>query len=171
MDAAADYAAAKAMLTRPLPAYVSYTVRSHVKFDAIVRDKTSSVTVRTSDGKVVEGEVPDAAPESFNFGPQGRSGMEPVKHPGFQAHCYEATGAETKRYQGATSGSWSNLEAISLRGLCAKKKGDQDFDTLYVDPQERMNSIAAVGTPGDQTVEVRLEQTYARTGARTSDPA
>lgn len=165
MDAAADYAAAKAMLNRPLPAYVSYTVRSHVKFDAFVTNKTSSLTVRTADGEVVKGDIPDIGPGSFNIGGQGTKGTEPAKHPVFQARCYEPTGAEMRRYQGAGSASWSNLEAISLHSLCTKKKGDQDFDTLYVDPRSH-EPIAAVGTPGDQTVDVRIEQTYGRTADR-----
>jgi hypothetical protein len=155
MDAAADYAAAKAMMTRPLPAYVSFAVRSHVKFDAIVRDETSQVVVRTQDGVVVKGKVPESPPNGIQIGDERDSGMEPVKHPAFKADCYEATGARMQAYHGA------EREAIALRTVCSRKKGDQDFDTLYVDSFTH-EPIAAVGADDDGHVAVQLVQQFTR---------
>ena len=157
MDAAADYAAAKAMLARPLPAYVSYTVRAHVKFDAIVREKTTSVVVRTADGAIVKGELPETLPGSVHIGNGDRSGLEPVKHPAFKPACYEPTSATMQQYEGA------NLEAIALRGLCSNKKSDQDFDTLYVDPRSH-KPVAVTGSQNEESVTVRLAESYAHTG-------
>jgi hypothetical protein len=159
MDAAADYAAVKAMLTRQLPAYVSYTVRSHVKFDAIVRDETSEVVVRTADGVIVKGKVPESA-GSIHLGTGGDSGMEPVKHPAFRAACYNATSARMQRYDG------NDLEALTLRSQCGKNPDDKDFDTLYVDPRTR-EPVAAVGSSNDEHVAVRLVQQFAHAGDHT----
>src|SRR5579864_680798 len=117
MNAAADYAAAKAMLTRALPAYVSYVVRSHVKLDAIVRNETSNVVVRTSDGVVVKGKVPEGAPGGIHLTSEGYSAMEPATHPAFKVRCYEPASARMRVYAG------KNLEAISLRNLCGKGSG------------------------------------------------
>jgi len=154
MDAAADYAAAKALLTRPLPAYVSYTVHSRVKFDAIVRSETSEVVVRTADGVVVKGKVPASA-QGFHFNTGDDSGMEPIAHAAFKPRCYEPTGAKLREYGG------KNLEAIALRDLCAKSKDDKDFDTLYVDPATR-EPVAATANDDDEHVLVRLVQQFTR---------
>jgi hypothetical protein len=157
MDAAADYAAAKVLLARPLPAYVSYTVHSHVKFDAIVRDETSNVVVRTADGTIVKGKVPEAG-GSVHIG-TGESGMEPIKHPAFRAACYDATSAQMQRYQGR------ELEALTLHSSCTKSPGDKDFDRLYVEPRTH-EPIAAVGSPNDDHVVVRLAQEFTQVGDR-----
>ena len=71
MDAAADYAAARAALSKTLPAYVSYTVKAHVKMDAITKDATQQVVVRTRDGKILKGN-PGAVPGELD-----RPGMVP----------------------------------------------------------------------------------------------
>lgn len=156
MNAAADYAAAKAMLTRPVPAYVSYTVRSHVKMDAIVKDKTNQIVVRTRDGKVLKGD-PGGVPVSVGRG----TGNEPLSDPAFKPSCYDAAGARIQRFEDR------ELEAIALHGLCTSKgKGQQDFDTLYVDPQTH-EPIAVVGADSsDQHVDVRLEQRFTSVGGR-----
>lgn len=156
MDAAADYAAARAMLARPLPAYVSYVARSHVKFDAIVRDGTQEVVVRTSDGAVIKGR--DAIhPPFVQVSGEKLGGDEAVTNPAFIPHCYVATGARMDSYDG------SKAEAIALRDDCAKSPDDKDFDTLYVDPQTH-RPIAATGTEIDSPVSVRLEQGFAAAG-------
>lgn len=150
MNAAADYAAAKAMFTRPVPAYASYTVHSHVKMDAIVKDKTNRIVVRTRDGKILKGD-PGGIPVSVGHD----TGNEPLTDPAFKPACYEAAGARAERFAGR------NVEAIALHGLCTSKdKGQQDFDTLYVDP-ETHEPIAVVGADtSDQHVDVRLEQHF-----------
>jgi hypothetical protein len=160
MNAAADYAAAKAMLTRPVPAYVSYTVHSHVKVDAIVKDTTSRIVVRTRDGKVIKGD-PGAMPASIGKSTGKNTGNEPVTDPAFRPGCYDASGARTTRFEDR------ELEAITLRGLCtSKSEGQQDFDTLYIDPKTG-EPVAAVGTSqSDQHVDVRLEQRFTRVGDR-----
>jgi hypothetical protein len=159
MDAAADYAAVKAMLTRPLPAYVSYTVRSHVKFDAILHDDTDEVTVRTSDGKIIKGRIPEGAPNAVHFSANNGSGegTEPVKGAAFRASCYEAKGATMTSYLDKP------VEAIALRETCSKNKDDKDFDTLYVDPRSH-EPVAAVGTDSGDNVDVHLAQAFSRTG-------
>lgn len=156
MDAAADYAAAKAMLTRPLPAYVSYTARSRIKFDAIDHRGTDDIVVRTADGVVVKGKVP-ASSQSVHFSTAEDSGMEPVAHPAFKPRCYEATGATLHEYAGR------NLEAIALRDLCGKAKDDKDFDTLYVDPRTH-EPVAATASGDEDHVLLRLSQEFTRVG-------
>lgn len=152
MDAAADYAAAKALMSRTLPAYVSYAVRSHFKFDAIVRDESQTVVVRTSDGTIVKGRIPESAPRDIHIGTDSTA-MEPVAHPAFQASCYAASGAHLRRYEGR------ELEAIALRETCPREKGDQDFDTLYVEATSHA-PVAALGTNEDGGVAVRLVQGF-----------
>lgn len=138
MNAVADYNAAKALLRRPLPAYVSYTARSHAKFDAILHDDTSQVVVRTKDMTVVKGGS-SGRPPYVQIGGQEGGGGEAITDPAFVPRCYAATGARLDSYEG------SKVEAIALREQCGKSKGDKDFDTLYVDPATR-RTIAAVGT-------------------------
>ena len=151
MDAAADYAAARAALTRPLPAYVSYTVNSHVKMDAIVKNASQQIVVRTRDGKILKGD-PGGVPGNF----AANTGNEPVHDPGFKATCYAPTGIAAQKFDG------QEVEAIALHGLCVKNQGDKDFDTLYVDPRTH-EPLAAVGTSNDEHVAVRIEQRFART--------
>jgi hypothetical protein len=156
MDAAADYAAAKAMLTRPLPAYVSYTARSRVKFDAVDHNETDDIVVRTADGVVVKGKVP-ASSQGVHFSTGDDSGMEPIAHAAFKPRCYEPARATTREYGGRS------LEAIELRELCGKSKDDKDFDTLYVDPRTH-EPVAATGNADEDHVLVRLEQQFTRVG-------
>lgn len=156
MNAAADYSAAKAMLTRPVPAYVSYTVHSHVKMDAIVKDKMSQIVVRTTDGKVLKGD-PGGIPASIGHG----SGNEPLTDPAFKPTCYDAASARLERFEGR------ELEAIALRGVCkSEDEGSQDFDTLYVDPETHAPVAAVSTSQGDQHVDVRLDQRFTRVGDR-----
>jgi hypothetical protein len=156
MDAAPDYAAAKAMLTRPLPAYVSYSVHAHVKMDAIVKDTTEEVVVRTRDGKVLRGH-PGAVPG----GVAANTGNEPVSDPAFKPACYEGQSAKLQRVDDR------ELEAITLRDLCTKStnQGEKDFDTLYVDPRTRVPVLAEV-VSNDPHVGVRIEQRFTRVGER-----
>jgi len=152
MNAVADYNAAKALLRRPLPAYVSYTARSHAKFDAILHDDTSQVVVRTKDMTVVKGGS-SGRPPYVQVGGQEGGGGEAITDPAFVPRCYAATGARLDSYEG------SKVEAIKLREQCGKSKGDKDFDTLYVDPATR-RPIAAVGTDQDSNVAVHLMQHF-----------
>jgi hypothetical protein len=156
MDAAADYAAAKAMLTRPLPAYVTYAVHAHVKADAIVKDTTEEIVVRTKDGKILKGH-PGAVPG----GAAANTGNEPVTDPAFKPRCYEAAGARLQRFEDR------ELEAIALRDLCKSDadKGSKEFETLYVDPRTHEPVAATVVAP-DPHVDVRVEQRFARIGDR-----
>jgi len=155
MNAVADYAAAKALLTRPLPAYVSYHVRSHVKFDAIISDETSEITVRTSDGVVVKGKVPSAPRAEVHVGNERDQGMEPVRHAAFKPACYEAKSARMQSYQGR------QLEALQLQDLCSKDPGDKDFDTLYIDPRS-LEPVVASGSDDSDHVDVQLLQNFTR---------
>jgi len=158
MDAAADYAVAKAMLTRPLPAYVSYTAHSRVKFDAIDHSETDAVVVRTSDGVVVKGKVPSTS-QGFHFNTGEDNGMEPVAHPAFKPSCYQAVSAKLRDYEGR------NLEAITLRETCSRSESDKDFDTLYVDPDTH-EPVVATGSGDDEHVLVRLNQEFTKVGNR-----
>ena len=153
MDAAADYKAAVELLARPLPAYVSYTARSHVKFDAIVHDATSDIVVRTKDGIVIKGKGQEPPPY-VQIGTEKSGPDEAITAPAFVAHCYSGASARTDTYEGA------QVEAISLKDSCEKSPDDKDFDTLYVNPVTH-HPIAAVGTDYDSHVAVRLVQTFA----------
>jgi hypothetical protein len=156
MDAAADYAAAKAMLSRPLPAYISYTAHAHVKFDAITHDDTRQIVVRTSDGKVLKGSVPSGVPSNMHIGNDNDS-FEPAVHPAFKPACYSAKSASLQNYQGRS------LEAIGLTESCNKDPDDKDFDTLYVDPRTH-EPVAVTGSDDSQHVYVNLSQQYTRVG-------
>jgi hypothetical protein len=153
MDATADYAAAKALLAKPLPAYVSYTARSRAKFDAIVHDDTSDIVVRTKDGVVVKGKKGPTAPYVQVGDEQSGGDDEMITKPAFAPHCYVATTAGPQAYDGR------EVEAIALHDTCSKSKDDKDFDTLFVDPATHQ-PIAAVGTDNDDHVAVRLVQGY-----------
>jgi hypothetical protein len=152
MDAVADYAAATALLGRPLPAYVSYTARSHAKFDAIVHDDTNEVVVRTKDRTVIRGQSAPQVPY-VQIGDDKPNGNEAITDPAFVPRCYIATGARIASYEA------SQLEAIALRDKCAKSKDDKDFDTLFVDPATH-RPVAAVGTQNDTHVDVHLVQKF-----------
>jgi hypothetical protein len=156
MDAAADYAAAKLALASHLPAYVSYTATTHAKFDAIGHDDKKQVVVRTSDGTVLKGATAPQ-PSYVQIGSEQSSADEPVAKPAFKPDCYAAADARAATFEGRT------LEAIALRDTCGKKKGDKDFDTLYVDPATH-RPVIATGSENDQGVAVRLEQRFAATG-------
>ncbi len=157
MNAASDYAAASAALNKPLPAYVAYTTHAHMKFDAIVRDESSNLVVRTSDGAIVKGKRPFG---NVNYGGRFNANDDIVTAPPFKPSCYQAKTAKSATYDGRA------VEAISLRGTCKDtngEKSDTDFDTLYVDPRSH-DPVAATASDNSDAVAVNLIQGYARTG-------
>ncbi len=154
MNAASDYAAASAALGKTLPAYVTYTTQAHMKFDAITRDQTTDIVVRTSDGVIVKGKPPFA---SVNYGGHFNGDESILKNPPFLAKCYKAGGAKDATFEGRA------VEAIALHGTC-KGDDDTDFDTLYVDPNSH-DPIAATASEDKEAVAVNLITRYARTGS------
>ena len=158
MNAASDYAAAAAALNKPLPAYVAYTTHAHMKFDAIVRDESSNLVVRTSDGAIVKGKRPFG---NVNYGGRFNANDDIVTSPPFKPACYQAKTAKSATYEGR------EVEAIGLHGTCkdtGDDKSDTDFDTLYVDPRSH-DPVAVVAADNSDSVAVDLIQRYARTGA------
>jgi hypothetical protein len=163
MNAASDYAAAAAALNKPLPAYVAYTEHAHMKFDAIVRDQSSNLVVRTADGAIVKGKPPFA---NVNFGGHFSNDESIVKNAPFRPSCYQGTSAKSATFDGR------EVEAIGLRGTCKDSdsdksdpnKADADFETLYVDPRTH-DPVAATAIDNSDSVAVNLIQRYARTGA------
>ncbi len=151
MNAAADYAAARAALGRALPAYVSYRVSSHVVGPMnIAHDDVTSIVVRSSDGKIVKGKPPD-----IKMGADNGYANDVVRHAPFDPACYRATSAKRSIFDARP------LEAISLNALCEKGAHSGDFDTLYVDPATR-EPVAVIGGNKDDGVAVVIEQRYAR---------
>ena len=136
MNASADYAAATALLAKPLPAYVSYTAQTHVRFDAIRHDDTAEIVVRTKDNTVLKGGT--ERPPFVQVGASPGGAVDAITNPPFAPRCYEATGARAAKYETA------DVEAISLRYTCPHAKDDKNFDTLYVDPATH-RPIAATG--------------------------
>ena len=156
MNATSDYEAARAFLKPHLPAYVTYTVDSRAGFDAIKRNQTETLTVRTSDGKIVKGKEPDVKVDTGSG-----NGDRATQHAPFDAACYTAKSARLTTFESRS------LEAISLSGGCEtnKKEGedsDTDFQTLYVDPQTR-EPVIAIGTGNSNDVAVHLEQRFVKT--------
>jgi hypothetical protein len=152
MNAAADYAAASAALTKTLPAYVSYTESAHMKFDALTRDQTTTVVLRTSDGKIVKG-----APISFNPIIQSSDGNNILTDPPFVPHCYDPIDARPATYAG------QGVEAIALRSRC-HDEDTNGFDTLYVDPRSH-DPVGAIASTMKQNLSLSLEERFARAGA------
>lgn len=154
MNATADYDAARAAVSRTLPAYVSYTVTSHATGMGFSKDEASTIVVRSRDGKIVKG-----TPPSVKIGSDASYSDDVVNHAPFQLACYRATGARLTSFDGRPA------EALSLESnrTCEHDRHG-DFDTLYLDPTTR-DPLAAVGNQHDDPVSVHLEQRYARTGS------
>jgi hypothetical protein len=158
MNAAADYTSAVTALSKPLPAYVAYTEHAHMKFDAIVRDQSSNLVVRTADGAIIKGQPPFS---NVNYGGRFNGSDSILKNPPFRAACYRAVSAKSATFEG------HDVEAIALHGTCKdsdSEKTDTDFDTLYVDPRSH-DPVAAVAADDSDSVSVNLIQRFARTGA------
>jgi hypothetical protein len=158
MNAAPDYAAAAAALNKPLPAYVAYTEHAHMKFDAILRDESSNLVVRTADGTVVKGKPPFA---NVNYGGRFHGDASFLKDPVFKSACYQPTTAKSATFDGR------EVEAIGLRSTCKdtdSEKSDTDFDTLYVDPRTH-DPVAVTAADNSDSVTVNIVERYARTGA------
>ncbi len=157
MNAAVDYAAASAALTKPLPAYVSYMESAHLKFDALTRDQTANLVLRVSDGKIVKGE-----PISFNPIVPSSSGNDILTDPPFVPHCYDPIDARPATYAGQA------VEALALRSRCHPNQHlDEDatgFDTLYVDPRSH-DPVAAFASQTKQDMSLSLEERFVRDGA------
>ncbi len=154
MNAAADYAAAREAMTKPLPAYVAYVSHTIASFGPFKHDDTRHIVVRTSDGKVVSGQ-----PSSVNIGANTTYSSDVMTHPVFEADCYAATGARSAEFEGKT------VEALSIHYTCHNNSGDneKDFETLYVDPVTH-DPIAAVEQNSDSHMEAFLAQHFTRAG-------
>ncbi len=152
MNATADYDAARAALTRTLPAYVSYDLTSHATGMGFVKNDASRIAVRTRDGKIVKG-----TPPTIKVGTDSSYSSDVVTHAPFDLACYRATAARKATFDGRA------VEALSLESTCEHDKHG-DFDTLYLDPATHQ-PLAAVGNQHDDPVSARLEQRYARAGA------
>src|SRR5579864_8657716 len=112
MNASADYQVALRILRLPLPAYVTYTQRTHANvFGPIERDDTETLVVRTSDGKTIKGKASTIELQGHRVHDNILS--EPV----FKTNCYRATGARLGTYRGAPA------EAITLKATCESSKG------------------------------------------------
>ena len=157
MNAASDYAAASAALTKTLPAYVSYTEGAHMKFDALTRNQTTNIVLRTSDGSIVKGE-----PISFNPIVPSSNGNDILTDPPFVPHCYDPIDARAATYAGQA------VEAIALRSRCHPNQHlDEDatgFDTLYVDPRSH-DPVGATASTMKQNMYLSLEERFVRAGA------
>ena len=150
MSASADYAAAAAMLRKPLPAYVTFTQHTHANvFGPFMREDTETITIRTRDGKIIKGK------ESMTF--SGGSHGNPISEPLFVPSCYRATGAKPVTYEGV------QVEAISLKLTCGSKD-ENGFDTMYVDTKSR-TPLGVKGRVSQSDAAVQLEQRFARVGA------
>jgi len=154
MDAAADYAAVRRALTNAnLPAYVSYVVRSHAGFDAIHGDDTTTIVVRTSDGKIISGKPPKIEVASGH-----EYGSDVVRHGPFDPACYQASSATLTTFESHA------VEAIALRAVCHEKhdtdhSDDTEFTTLYADPVTH-RPLAVVGADSEQFVNVHLDERF-----------
>jgi hypothetical protein len=154
LNAAADYAAAREALIKPLPAYVAYVSHTQASFGPFKHDDTRHIVVRTSDGKVVSGE-----PSSVQIRANSTYASDLMTHPIFEPDCYVATGARSAEFEGKT------VEALSVRYTCHSNPGDheKDFKTLYVDAVTH-DPIAAVEQDSDSHMEAFLAQHYTRAG-------
>jgi hypothetical protein len=159
MDAAADYTdVRRALANANLPAYVSYVVRSRAGFDAVQADDTTTIVVRTRDGKVVAGKPPKINIESGG----DAYGNDVVQHGPFKPECYAAKSATLTTFEAQP------VEAIALEALCHEKhvgehSGDADFSILYADPATH-RPIAVLGQNDEQFVTARLDERFAVTG-------
>lgn len=152
MNAAADFEAAVRMLSRPLPAYVTYTQHAHAKIDSIVKDQTSTVTVRTSDGKIVKGKGLEII-----VGSQHSTSGSILTNSPFDIQCYAGVSAKIAPYEGR------DAEQIVLHDRCARDKDSGDFTTLYVDPATH-EPLGVVGGKSENPVDVHLEQRWTHAG-------
>jgi len=153
LNATSDYDAARAALGRTLPPYVSYQVTSHATGMGFAKDDTTTIVVRTRDGKIVKG-----TPPTVKIGAGTSYSGDVVSQPPFDVACYRATATRRDKYDGRPA------EALSLNatGTCEHDRHG-DFDTLYLDPTTHA-PLAAVGNQHDDPVAVHLEQRYVRTG-------
>jgi hypothetical protein len=152
MDATADFAAVKQHLTRPLPAYVTYSVQSHAGMGPFAKTENETIVVRTSDGKIVKGKPPN-----IQIGADSHSEYEGdvVTHPPFKPNCYDATSAREATFEGRP------VEEIRLRDTCEHEKNDGDFNRIYVDPATH-EPIAALGGNTDENVVVHVTERLQR---------
>jgi hypothetical protein len=153
MSAASDYQQAVRVLAKPLPAYVTYVQSGYLRMDAVEKDLSETITVRTSDGKIVKGKSLD-----FNIGVDKKTEGSIIRNSPFDAGCYTGASARSVTFEGR------EVEAIALKDSCEHDKDQGDFSTLYVDPATH-DPLAAVGQKKDDPVDVRIEQHFARTGA------
>jgi hypothetical protein len=140
------------MLVKPLPAYVSYVQRGHLKMDAIEKDLGETVTVRTSDGKTIKGE-----PLQIYTGTQAKVEGNVLHNTPFDGACYGPVSASAATFEGRS------VEAIALKPTCTTNKDDENFQTLYVDPQTH-DPIAVTGEKTEDAIYFRIEERFARTG-------
>jgi hypothetical protein len=150
-DAAADYHAATALLSRPLPAYVTYQLETRVRMGLLQNAASETIVVRTADGTVLHGKLP-ADDDALADTPKG----EFLTNPPFVPHCYAPQSALDAELDG------HNLLAIKLEDRC-KKDDDAAFDTLYVDKQTH-EAVAATADADDEGARVRLDERFARSG-------
>ena len=83
MSAASDYQQAVRVLVKPLPAYVTYVQSGYLRMDAVEKDLSETITVRTSDGKIVKGKSLD-----FNIGVDKKTEGSIIRNSPFDAGCY-----------------------------------------------------------------------------------
>jgi hypothetical protein len=155
MNAAADYAVATSLLTRPLPAYVSYVDHTSGGWGPFQGAHQATVVVDVRRGRIISGK-PTAIHIATGNDSTGTWGDEDaVTHPAFRPRCYDATAAQAATYDGRPA------ERIALAGHCGDDhdKKDEDFSALYVDPSTHV-PIAAVGHDEDDHVDVTLEEHF-----------
>ena len=153
-----DYAKAVSFLHRPMPAYVSFVTVANAHGVAGDSEPERTVFVRTKDGAVVEGNLPQFWTSHY----QSNDDTTPVSHPAFVPGCYAATDERTAQWDGRQA------VRISLRATCAQHDPDGDnsdepFNALYADPATLL-PLGASGTIQDEGVTVDLEEHFARFG-------
>lgn len=154
MTAATDYAKAEALLTRPLPAYVSYVQTGSARGIGNGSGAPSTVYVRTKDGAIVSG----VGQSSIRTAHYSSNGGNPVTSPAFMPKCYQPVSESPARWDGNAA------TEIALRDVCGGDPEDNPFTTLYVDPNSGA-PVAVDGTFSDSGVSVMLTQRYGRFGA------
>lgn len=154
MTAATDYAKAEALLTRPLPAYVSYVRTGSARGIGNGNDAARTVYVRTKDGAIVSG----TAGSTIQTTHYSSNGGNPVTSSPFTPKCYKPVSESPARWDGNAA------TAIALRDVCGGDPEDNPFTTLYVDPATGA-PVAADGTFSESGVSVTLTQRYGRFGA------
>jgi hypothetical protein len=153
MNAAADYALASALLTRPLPAYVSYVDHTSGGWGPFQGAHQSTVVVDVRQGRVISGK-PSSIHIDGGSDAVGKWGdQDMITHPAFRPQCYQPTGAQAVTYDGRPA------ERIALVGHCGSDHDDEDFSALYVDPSTHV-PIAVVGHNDDEHVAVSLEERF-----------